>query len=664
MVNVWTEAPSVVNKMLLDIAASDTVAIAVGLGGTIIKSTNGVDWTICSWGRTNDLCGIGYNPSTNRFIAGSLGGYILKSDDDGATWSESQISGINIYEIACDGGNTWVIGTDNRVRRSTDDGVTWSGNISAGFAEAQGLIWNGSNFFLTVSSGNVYVSPTGASGTWTTKGGSLGSRHEITFEPGTDNILICGLLSGVSDTLWLSNDNLTNYTTTNLGDICRLYSCAYIDGYWVACGENLPGEYGDNEIFESSDRINWTTEYAPDHYRFGGSCAFKKTTNRVLICGGRYAPNEDQVGSLIAGIILYKDFPIADDPGSVYLDSCQRYYDATDIGYQYPTNQDATISRSYYRVRQTQSIALASGGYIQKDFTVDYQTIIMGAAVYLTGYPASEQLLFQMRDGSSEAIGLYLTSTGILKVKNGSTTFLTGTTAVESGRFIYVELKATIDNSDGVLDIWMHNPAETYTLSVDGQDTNRTPNGIIDNVRWCGPGSGSTYITSLYCRMWTSARESETPLGNIEIHAYKPIQDASNIGCLPNVGAALSSAVDEVTPVLDDYVYLSAADSPPDKYRLLHEPFVFPNPETAQTILAAQIVGLLANGNADSPPADADFSFFWGYGSAIGNGDVQTVVADNSWLYYTQGYVENPATSASWSSESELNEFTWGVEHE
>lgn len=352
----------------------------------------------------------------------------------------------------------------------------------------------------------------------------------------------------------------------------------------------------------------------------------------------------------------------AAEPASVFLDSCEKYSNATDIGYMYPTKSNATISRTYYRVRQEQSIALAADGYIQKELPLDSLTIIMGAAVYLPAYPASDKLLFQMRDGSSEAIGLYVSSTGMPKAKSGATTFITGTTAIETGKFVYIELMAIIDNASGIVKLWVHNTDETYDESVTAQDTNRTANGIVDNVRWIGTGAGSIYITQMYCYYLDTADETVENFGNIEIHAYKPIQDVINIGCEPNIGLTLTNTVDEILPVTSDYIYFTADDSPADKYRLLHEAFRFPNPSTPQEILAVQSVGLLANGNADSPPVNANFSFFWGYGSNTGNSDTQTVIADDAWLYYTQGYLLSPATDAAWANEDELNDFTWGIE--
>lgn len=348
----------------------------------------------------------------------------------------------------------------------------------------------------------------------------------------------------------------------------------------------------------------------------------------------------------------------------IMLDSCERYATSTHIGYQYPTNSSAAISRSYFRTRQNQSIELGPGGYIQQDFSVDYETVIMGAAVYLLGYPASDQLLFEMRDGSSLAIGLYIDSVGMPKVKKGSTIFAIGAIPIDVERFVYIELKVVIDDSAGMVQVWIHNQSETYTISASDQDTLLTANGIVDNIRWCGPGSGNTYITHLYCNAWESQQLAAEPFGNIEIHAYRPVQDASNVGCLPNTGITLTQTVKEITPVLGDYIYLTASDSPPDQYRLQHESFVFPNPEADQDIFAVQIVTLMANGNADSPPADADFSFFWGCGIETGNSDTQTVAANDAWLYYSQGYIENPATEAAWAGNAELNEFTWGVAHE
>jgi len=339
-----------------------------------------------------------------------------------------------------------------------------------------------------------------------------------------------------------------------------------------------------------------------------------------------------------------------------FIDSCQRYSSAEQIGYQY-SYSSASISNAIFRARQTKSIKLANGGYIHRDLPTDAVTAIIGAAVYLSGYPATDQLIMQFRDGSNEVAGLYITSLGLPKIKTDTVTYLTGSTPIDIQSWVYLTFECLIDNSAGIVKAWIYSGDDTYEHTATSQDTDRTANHIIDGVRWGGPGAGDTYFTSIYACTWEDAAIDATPMGNIEIQMYEPILDISNTGCLSNQGTELYSTVNENTPLLADYIFLSSEGN---KYLLQHKEFSFPNPDTEQSILVIQQTNLIANGNSDSPPSNIDFKFYWGYGTDSGDSDSQTAIADNNWNYYTQSYAKNPSTAIIWD-EAALNQFNCGI---
>ncbi|MBC8044446.1 MAG: T9SS type A sorting domain-containing protein [Rhizobacter sp.] len=121
-------------------------AVAVGVGGTILRSTDdGQSWsTVSSSGSTlNSVASAaapavvrkGYGVSgTQGFgsaVAVGVGGTILRSTDGGASWqsiSTAAAGATNLQKVISDGSatNFTAVGTDGLVIRSVDGGLTWN----------------------------------------------------------------------------------------------------------------------------------------------------------------------------------------------------------------------------------------------------------------------------------------------------------------------------------------------------------------------------------------------------------------------------------------------------------------------------------------------------------------------------------------------------------
>jgi photosystem II stability/assembly factor-like uncharacterized protein len=101
-------------------------AHAVGDAGTILRSANGVDWTVIDSGVSADLRA--YVEPNIRLVAGS-GGTILKSTDGGLTWSQKD-SGVaeDLHALDTSGANgnhVVAVGAGGTAIKSTDAGETW-----------------------------------------------------------------------------------------------------------------------------------------------------------------------------------------------------------------------------------------------------------------------------------------------------------------------------------------------------------------------------------------------------------------------------------------------------------------------------------------------------------------------------------------------------------
>jgi len=105
------------------------VFIAVGNGGSIITSQDGINWTVRNSGTTDNLNSIAYNNGV--YVAVGAGGRIVRSTD-GINWSSATVSGISVSltDIATDSNIFIAVATDGYTTRSTD-GINWINSSSA-----------------------------------------------------------------------------------------------------------------------------------------------------------------------------------------------------------------------------------------------------------------------------------------------------------------------------------------------------------------------------------------------------------------------------------------------------------------------------------------------------------------------------------------------------
>lgn len=113
--------------------ASPTTAVAGGVNGVLMRSTNGgVSWSAVSSPNTSQVNAIAFGASGSG-IAGAEDG-ILRTTDAGATWSWTNVTtSVNggtqpgITSVAYADANTAVaVANTGRIYRSTDGGTTWS----------------------------------------------------------------------------------------------------------------------------------------------------------------------------------------------------------------------------------------------------------------------------------------------------------------------------------------------------------------------------------------------------------------------------------------------------------------------------------------------------------------------------------------------------------
>ncbi len=110
--DVWTQVNT---DIVIGVAGSPNTLVGVGGLGTVVTSTNGVDWSTQVSGVTSDLYTIVYG--NGLFVAGGDAGTIITSAD-GVAWTSPLSNTTNaIYGLA--------FGNGNEILTSTD-GVKWT----------------------------------------------------------------------------------------------------------------------------------------------------------------------------------------------------------------------------------------------------------------------------------------------------------------------------------------------------------------------------------------------------------------------------------------------------------------------------------------------------------------------------------------------------------
>lgn len=203
--------------------AGSNTAFAVGLGSSIIRSTNGGK----TWSYRNPGVPFGYVPlqdiavRSSKAIAVGWYGTILQSSDSGDSWTRRTVyntadylEGVAIRDgLALAVGGYWdtsAVKYVGVIYRSTDGGKTWTREVSSGWdAYLKDVTFIGSTAWISSSTGQIYTT---ADGHTPTKIASAGGCFK--------------LAQGPSGVLW-------NYTNSYMYNYQQYFSRMTASGTWA-----------------------------------------------------------------------------------------------------------------------------------------------------------------------------------------------------------------------------------------------------------------------------------------------------------------------------------------------------------------------------------------------------------------------------------------------
>ena len=188
------------------------------------------------------------------------------------------------------------------------------------------------------------------------------------------------------------------------------------------------------------------------------------------------------------------------------------------------------------------------------------QTHIIGVALRISAYPASNQALISLYDGATTQCDVRITSAGKLLVTRAGTQLgTTGTTILSLNTFYYIEFKCKIDNTTGTTEVHINTVAEA-NLTTTGQDTQNTANATADTLKLGDVNNGGTAANVDWDDLYwcdNSGAQNNDFLGDCRVQALLPSGAGGNTQWTPLSGANYTN-VDEAAPN-DDTDYVSDA---------------------------------------------------------------------------------------------------------
>lgn len=214
----WTARYSNASADIYRIAYNNSLYVAVGAGGLLITSTDGITWTSRTSGfGANDIRCVVWDATNSLWIAAGGNGTITTSPD-GTTWTArtSNMGTNSMWDIATSGGTTVAVGDGGGATNT--GGLTYSTNGTTWTRKSQSLavgtvynsvVYNGTNWIIGADNvTNNYIYSSGApSNSW--GAGSTGSGQTccVIGWDGTRHITAEGA----------ANSNLYYSTSTVLG---------------------------------------------------------------------------------------------------------------------------------------------------------------------------------------------------------------------------------------------------------------------------------------------------------------------------------------------------------------------------------------------------------------------------------------------------------------
>ena len=251
----WYQRDSGTTNQLNDILYSHGAFLAVGNSGSVLVSTNGIDWQSRTSGTTSNLYAV--TRGTDRFVAVSQG--LVLTSSDGLTWTNFHVPASSLSGVSWGNGLYVAVGASGTVLTSPD-GLAWARQNSGTTTQLSDVTWGLGQFVavggpygivLTSTDGTNWINRTPTFNP-TALRAVVFSDNQFVAVGGSVPVASGGLIISSSD--GLSWERQTSGTSTN-----NYSDVAYGNGAFVAVGDTQPvGPWLSLLIISSLDGAAWT----------------------------------------------------------------------------------------------------------------------------------------------------------------------------------------------------------------------------------------------------------------------------------------------------------------------------------------------------------------------------------------------------------------------
>jgi hypothetical protein len=291
-------------------------------------------------------------------------------------------------------------------------------------------------------------------------------------------------------------------------------------------------------------------------------------------------------------------------------------------------------------VRRAPSVQAASLGgnagavsavALHKSFGANYATGCIGFAWYSTA--VASKSIAMIIDGTSEQISIRTNSSSVLTVNQGNNVRATGSTVLSTNTWYYIELKFTIHNSAGIVELKLNGATEIASTS--SLDTTGTANAYFNGFGFFQTASDTRYVDDVYA-LDTGSGANTNFLGPVIVTARYPDGNGNASDWTPNGGSNMG-CVSEMFEDGDGSFNQSATAGHIDTFTMQNLPAaagsVF---AVAQHTIAAQDGGAARTIRQKLRIAGTNYSG-------------ANVATSSSYQMFSEYRDTSPATSSAWS---------------
>lgn len=238
--------PTPQGNRITDITWAGSIYVAVGFGGTIITSVDGVIWTQQNSGTNDYLVAVAWSGDT--LVA--IGTNLILTSSNGIDWTSQVFSSsktVSVVDVLWDGSRFVAYDWINSEMYFSTDGLTWPTTPQTTAVTAYTILkmhWNGSQYLMTGFSGAIWSSPDAI--TWT--------QHTTSVTDAITDITWTGSQYAVvnSNSILTSPDGVT-WTLRNPAILGSFTGTGIT---WT--GSQLVASGDKGKIITSPDGITWT----------------------------------------------------------------------------------------------------------------------------------------------------------------------------------------------------------------------------------------------------------------------------------------------------------------------------------------------------------------------------------------------------------------------